>query len=487
MEIGKVADGATESGCNVILYKDMEKTVRAEELVLIKNGGPEAPGGLLLGVLRRGLGKNEFLNPSSYKPDLAYLKYGGEPSSAREVFSFYIAVIGEIVKKGERNSVTINRRIIAPRSPVYVFGSENPLELYLSSDIERVRPLRAFLKDHENWRMSADSYYIPYHVGVYGTTGSGKSWLARHVLIPFYREAGYGIIVLDWSGTDYAPYSMGDVLKLSEISQDQDSVLEYFKELTHGFYENKNVQLAFEDIASEWESIIMNKGNAGELRGEIERRLNEFPSQFEMRKDVEASYRSTLRFILRRITEERLLPLMGRTGVDEVINRAFRGQAIVDMGDLPPEIKLSFFLTLGERIYGMINRGEFQKVAIIIDEAPQYAPFKPEGLQAQTTDLIRDLAALGRKHNLNLTLLSQGVAGEIGINAAIRRNLNTNFYGRLHPLDLSSEGGAAGWLAPYGITTEYLINLDTGNFYFAGLMNPSPVPLLLEFRPMGYD
>ncbi len=480
IEIGKVADGATESGCSVVLYKDMEREVRAEELVIIKNGGYDSPGGLVLGVLRKGLGKNEFLNPSSYKPDLAYLKYGGEPSSAREVFSFYVAVIGEVVKRGDKSAVTVNRRIIAPRSPVYLFNQENPLELYFSGR-EGVRPLRAFLKGHEGWAMPANSNYIPYHVGVYGTTGSGKSWLARHVLIPFYHDAGYSTIVLDWSGMDYAPYSPNEALRLSEISQDPDSVLEYFKELTHNFYDNKNVELAFEDIAFEWGNIAGR--NAGEAHNAVERRLEDFPNHFEMRRDVADGYRSILRFILRRITVERLMPLMGKIGIDEVISRAFKGQVIVDMGDLPSEIKLSFFLTLGGKIYDMINRGEFQKMAIIIDEAPQYAPFKPDGIQAQTTDMIRDLAALGRKHNLNLTLLSQGVAGEIGINAAIRRNLNTNFYGRLHPLDVSSEGGASGWLSPYGITPEYLINLDTGSFYFAGLMNPSPVPLLMEFRP----
>jgi len=52
------------------------------------------------------------------------------------------------------------------------------------------------------------------------------------------------------------------------------------------------------------------------------------------------------------------------------------------------------------------------------------------------------LAATGRKHDLSLTLIAQGVAGEIGIHASIRRNLNTNFYGKIHPLDATGQGGA---------------------------------------------
>jgi hypothetical protein len=55
----------------------------------------------------------------------------------------------------------------------------------------------------------------------------------------------------------------------------------------------------------------------------------------------------------------------------------------------------------------------------------------------KVTEQIKNLATLGRKHKLNLTLIVQGIVGEIGINAVVRRNLHTNFYGRLHPLDAS--------------------------------------------------
>ena len=78
--IGRVADGATENRARLILLKDMENKVVAEELVLIKNGGEENPVNEILSVLREGLGKNEFLSYKSYRPDVAYLRHGGEPS-----------------------------------------------------------------------------------------------------------------------------------------------------------------------------------------------------------------------------------------------------------------------------------------------------------------------------------------------------------------------------------------------------------------------
>ncbi|MEM1986381.1 MAG: hypothetical protein QXQ24_06580, partial [Nitrososphaeria archaeon] len=64
--VGRVADGSTESSARLILMKDFEKRVAAEELVLIENF-VEGKVSRILGVLREGLGKNEFLSASSYR------------------------------------------------------------------------------------------------------------------------------------------------------------------------------------------------------------------------------------------------------------------------------------------------------------------------------------------------------------------------------------------------------------------------------------
>jgi hypothetical protein len=78
-----------------------------------------------------------------------------------------------------------------------------------------------------------------------------------------------------------------------------------------------------------------------------------------------------------------------------------------------------------------------------------------------------------------MVLISQGIAGDIGINAAVRRNLNTQFIGQIHPLDLEE---AMKWVSPYGIRNEHLLYLNPGQFYFIGKMNPSPIPLLISFK-----
>jgi hypothetical protein len=130
-----------------------------------------------------------------------------------------------------------------------------------------------------------------------------------------------------------------------------------------------------------------------------------------------------------------------------------------------------------------MEAGNNLNIALVIDEAPQYAPWEPKGIQDETSEMIKNLAALGRKRMLNLTLIAQGIKGEIGINAAVRRNLNTHFFGRIHPLDAGGEGGASEWLSPYGISADQMLQLKPGRFYFSGAMNPSPVPLLITYKP----
>ncbi|MEM3481173.1 MAG: hypothetical protein QW576_05765, partial [Candidatus Korarchaeum sp.] len=124
--IGRVADDSTEVSASVILLKDLEREVKSESLVLIENG---SSANKVMGILRRGRGRNEFLRRSGYRPEVAYLRHGGEPSSAREIYSFDLIVLGCL----EDGRLRTNRTIIAPGSPVYAFDQENPLELIAGS------------------------------------------------------------------------------------------------------------------------------------------------------------------------------------------------------------------------------------------------------------------------------------------------------------------------------------------------------------------
>ncbi|MEM1582084.1 MAG: ATP-binding protein [Candidatus Bathyarchaeia archaeon] len=482
--IGRVADGATETKARLILLKDMENSVMAEELVLIKNGGENDRINEIMGVLREGLGKNEFLSYTSYRPDVAYLRHGGEPSGVREVYSFAIEPIGVITNEG----IEPNRAIIQPRSPVYLLeDQDNPFEWIIKG--RDVIFSDAFLEGHPSWKIPFDKTFLPYHVGVYGSTGCGKSWFTRYILVPLYRKAGYKVLILDWSGTDYVPLLDNDkVIKISEIALDEESILSYFQDKTFSFGRNDVVKDCFDEFLDGWASKVkeayLNSDNPAEyLYEELKAYIENAASSIE-RKDSRAAAQRVYRRIFRRLKPSDLYPVMGVLSIEELFQEIERKNTLaIDMGGALTEAKLGFFLSLSKHLYGLMESGKNLGLALIIDEAPQYAPWDARGIQAETCEMIKNLAALGRKRMLNLTLIAQGIKGEIGVNAAVRRNLNTHFFGRIHPLDASGEGGASEWLSPYGISANHLLQLKPGRFYFAGAMNPSPVPLLITYRP----
>ena len=489
--IGRVADGSTETFARVILLKGLEREIFAEELVLIKNGGDEEPSNQILGVLRGGLGKNEFLSHTSYRPDVAYMKYGGEPSGAREVYSFSIKPIGVITENG----IEPNLAIIQPRSPVYLLEKEdNPLQWIVKG--KDILWMDAFIEGHESWKIPVDRFYIPYHVGVYGSTGSGKSWFTRYILIPLYVKAGFKVVILDWSGTDYAPYHQNqqnaEVVKIKDIALDEESVLSYFEDKTYNFSGNTAIMDSFDGFVEGWAEKVKkaiktakkeNKNPEEILYEQLKNHVREVVSSID-RKDWKTSAERAEKRVFRRFRAEDLKPVIGTLSVEELLKKLEgKDLLIVDMGGALTEAKLGFFLSLSKHLYDLMEAGEDLKLALIVDEAPQYAPWDPKGIQSETTEMIKNMAALGRKRMLNLTLIAQGIKGEIGINAAVRRNLNTHFFGRIHPLDAGGEGGASEWLSPYGIAPDQMLQLKPGRFYFTGAMNPSPVPLLVTYKP----
>lgn len=476
--IGRVADGSTETSARLILLKDLERSLTAEELVLIKNGGEQNTTNEILGVLREGLGKNEFLSISSYKPDVAYMKYGGEPSSAREIYSFSIRPIGAV--SGD-SGVEPNRSIIQPRSPVYLLeDADNPME-WLAKGKDCVWT-DAYLDGHESWKIPVDKTYIPYHIAIYGSTGSGKSWFTRFILVPLLRKAGYRVLILDWSGTDYVPYYGGKITTISDIALDEESVMSYLKDKAKNFSKNMNLENAFDEAIIGWESTVSKIRDEEKLYYELMNRVKEYIEGNVERKDYQNSALRELSRVKRKLKPSDLKQIMGTKDIEEMIGK-LEDLMVIDMSGVTSEAKLGIFLSLARYLYDVMERGTEVNLALIIDEAPQYAPWEPKGIQSDTTEMIKNIAALGRKRKLCLVLIAQGIKGEIGINASVRRNLNTQFFGRIHPLDAGGEGGASEWLSPYGITADTLLQLKPGKFYFAGAMNPSPIPLLITYKP----
>lgn len=470
VEIGVISSGASEARASVILYDGMEKVVRNESLVVVRNKN----GGDVLAVCRGGRGMNENVRTTSFSPGVAYAKTGRIPSSVKEFYVFNLEIIGVI---GE-NGIEQNKLIIAPTSIVEMFtGEDDPMKYLCKPDL--------FLGHYwaePKWKIPVLKQYINYHIGIFGVTGSGKSYLARYEIIPLLMRAGYNVIVMDWKGSDYAPYS-SHTIPLDKIKVDDATVLRYFSHLTKnfGYYDREEnpVATAVERAlrTTDW------RGNPPEeAREKIllkAKALLEHDAS-SVKRETATLWFNRLEAAFELITEEEIERFLGTIEPWQILTEARDKKiVVVDMSKGEKEQKLAVFYSIARYLKRLMERKQRLDIALVIDEGPQYAPWQPRGLERETTDLIIDLCALGRSYGLSIVILSQGMAGEIGLNAAVRRNLNTQFIGRIHPLDLEEAQKLA---SSYYISPENLLTLPEGHFYFLGRMNPSPTPLLISFQ-----
>lgn len=458
--IGFVASGSRASWCYVLLVEGREDIVAEETFAYVLDRGD-----VVLGVLRSGQGLDENLKIGAYGPGVAYAKKGFAPSSSRRSFTYVFSVIGRV----EGGELRENRLILTPGSPVHIC-IENP---FLNIRGNYVYSARHWEKP---WRIPFDPRGIPMHIGIVGSTGSGKSFLARHVIIPLMNSVGYAVLAFDWHGCDYAPYAGdGGRVSISDVRLNGSVAAAHIAEKASffGFRSGENeicraLQAVLEE-SDDWRGLSL-----PEFRAWVEKKLSSVIDEKKWGRLSPAFQRG-----LSKISDGDWGKILGRLDPAEIIEAArLRGFLAVDMSGFREAEKLSTFLSIAEEIKRRIDGGEKMNLCLLIDEAPQYCPYKTEGLQEEVKDLIRDLAATGRKHNLSLILVSQGLAGEIGVDAAVRRNLNTHFIGRIMPQDRRE---VEDMLGAYHISYESLLRLQPGQFYFEGRMNPFPTPLLISF------
>ncbi|MEM0440687.1 MAG: DUF87 domain-containing protein [Candidatus Caldarchaeum sp.] len=472
-QIGIVASPAGETTASCILQEGMESKITAETLVLINNRN----GNKILAVCRSGTGSNDSLRTSYYNPGVAYAKTGKGPSTAKEFFGFTLVVIGDVTD----GTIKQNKLIIAPASPIYRFQPGfNPMNLFGNSPYS----MGYYAMGEPSWKIPVLAEYIPHHIGVFGITGSGKSYLTRHQIIPLLRQAGYDVLVFDWKGSDYAPY-YDDVLEMGEIQLDENSVYSFLVDrLQHfgGGETGKRIESYLEEIISEGD---WRRETAQQTLENLRQKLRNLitADNTDQRGNISHwghSYLRRAERYLNRLSAQDIEPLMGSATPRDVIEMLRQKHVLViDLSYGAKEQKLSIFLSITGYLKRLMEEKQRLNIALVVDEAPQYCPWNPRGLEELTTREIMGIAALGRSYGLSITLISQGIAGDIGINAAVRRNLNTLFIGRIHPLDVPE---AEKFFATAFVEAGSLLRLPEGQFYMIGKMSPSPVPILLTFE-----
>jgi len=475
--IGIVASGSTVLDADVILAEGEEKSVKAEDLVLINNRN----GNKIMAVTRGGLGSNENLRTSNYSPGVAYARVGRHPSNAKEFYAFGLSVVGEV----SDSKLKENKMLIAPSSEVEIYEEhDNPVRI-----LGLTENTIGYYKDHPNWKVPTDPDYICYHVGVFAATGAGKSLLTRYEIIPFIRKAGYKVLIFDWKGSDYAPY-FSCKYGLSDIGLEDDIVVEYlssamdyFGYFSSAYIEKNQIRDALETVIydGKWRNFGDPEKLRSYLKAEVTAELAGENTDERTGKINQWGRKYIRKFEkhLSNLGAEKLENVQGKTTTAEILEALKQHNvAVIDLGLGSKTEKLSIFLSTAKYLNERMEKKEQLDLAVVIDEGPQYCPFMPKGIETKTMEVISELCALGRSYRLSVVLLSQGIAGEIGINAAIRRNLNTQFIGKLNPLDLDE---AMRLLGQADIDAKYLVLMPVGDFYLTGKMNASPIPLLIHF------
>ena len=271
-KVGIVASDSSEEKAVGLLQEGFESEVRAEDLVLMKN----RIGHQVLGVLRGGAGIDESLKVGTYRPTIAFAKKGGAPSGARETFAFSVQVLGSVLPGS--NGIGKNRTIIAPRSDIMLLeegDKPSPLDIIVGQKEVQWIP-QANYEDRPSWPIPAETRYLNYHIGIFGSTGCGKSFLARFSLIPMFLQAKVRVLVLDWSGVDYAPFYDSKVTRIREAALDEASVVQYLAAKMqhwgyHGTYRSDNEILSqVQDFVGEnWQAKVAAYKSAADLRNAI--------------------------------------------------------------------------------------------------------------------------------------------------------------------------------------------------------------------------
>jgi len=472
-EIGIISSPSSETEAQMVLNEGLEREVKVEDLILIENKA----GNKILAVCRKGIGNNDNIRANAFSPGVAYAKSGRKPSNAKEFYGFKLSVIGDVT-----SALRQNKLIIAPSSNVTMFGAEdNPMRMLGPFSFTL-----GFYKEHPAWPVPINVKFIPYHIGIFSVTGGGKSFLARYEVIPLLRKAGYDVLVFDWKGSDYVPY-FDTVVTFSDIALDDEVAMSYLTSKMDYFgysgdYKYRNsIRDALEDVIYEgkWRQVEVD-----DLRDFLESNVVGIlvSENRDARGNITsygARYIRKFKKYIRKLKAEDFRNILGRMTPEDIVKLAKEKHVVVlDISESGKDEKLSIFLSIAKHLQELMEQKQILNMAIVIDEGPQYCPYQPSGIENETTEIISQLCALGRSYHLSVVILSQGIAGEIGINASIRRNLNTQFIGKIHPLDIYE---AASLLSGLDLDPTFLVSLPEGHFYFLGSMNPSPIPLLISF------
>ncbi len=497
--LGFVLSESTVIGIPIAFFSgEAEIATREEELVLIHDfHHKKAP--LLLGVLRYLRRLEPFLRRYQRVSVIDFPDAIDNVEKLPYTNGIVIPLAELLVDENSEEIIDISRNVTYvpfPGSKVYKIrhgeALVNLLRTLLPAEIE---PL--VLGNHkytEGLEIPLNPRYIPYHIGVFGATGMGKSRLVKVLVDEIVSKTNYAVIVFDHTGMDYTQFYPDSTLESLKIRLDPLTFSTWLvkklrlSEYLVDYIDISVLELFRDYVGSELENIFesINKLRDLEEKREQMNRLHNLLKEKITRtaqklgaKDTTIYKLSILMDIL--VPPEELARIFVREySADQVLDMAFNLKKqneplVIDLSlEETLEAKRSVIASVIEVAWRRIlETREKINLIIAVDEAQNYA-----WRAGRCEEGLARIAREGRKWGFGLIIASQRLAGSISTD--IRANLNTVLFSKL------SQTGDLNEIKQFaditGIEQSDLAQLVPREFYVAGLMNPLRKPIAIRVK-----
>ncbi len=496
--------------------------VSEEEFTIILD---ETSNRLILGVLRNLTAHNPMLREyvsTHFIRNYELLKRPEVKETLDNFISGKVHVLG-VIEFNDNNEIVFTDCKVPPLPGSYVYVLRSPELLQRTFKLDKSIMIGKHV--YSGWEIPLIPDYVNHHVGIFGTTGTGKSRLAV-VLAKELVKQGWHVIIFDHTGIDYVPFFKGEgkVVESCKIKISPEVFANTIRRLSRlGSYYDEYIELAVFDylnIISTDELIeksreVMEEISTSTTRSRQGRLRYNGASREEKNSEEVSLIPETAKVIDRDIEEAResfiksLIKIMKITGArDTSIARAIayirtfippgiflefnrrairpeqivedvlsNGIVVIDLScDRELSIKQAIISSIIETSWSRVKmEGKPLNIVFIIDEARNYVPAREE---PPSKEAIVTTVREGRKWNLAVILVSQRYVGDI--DPDVRSNLNTIIFSNLpSTADLNE---MSRYINLAGIDESSIVKLRQKQFYITGLINPLKTPIMIQVK-----
>ncbi len=514
--LGYVLRGATTHRVRALLTEDGERVVREGMLVTVKSRSQ-----LIVSRVDSLQYESQFFGESDLT---ASIVREGSVDVLAQTLGFYC--VAELTLLGVASPRGLREVDVPPKpgDPVLDLEALSPEALFGVSKHDVVVWIDS-LVGYENFSIPLKLDAMTMHVGIFGETGSGKSYTMGYILEKLSsikvdgREAAFPTIVIDANGDyidifehfqkfrrfgayrevrryvfesshhRYQPHTYTIKLDLDELEPRE--LAELVIAYRFGNLESNELQLHLLSRALEiaremgvsFNRLFLNPRLIDESLDRATRELDVHPQTLRAVRSAISKFRCDLvdRYRMISLGEEHKLD---RSFVEDVTTEPLL--VIMDFSadgspGIPLIVKQLVVAFLAKLVFKTFTtykiRGDQRHLLMVIEEAQNYVPNSrtyPVGFSV-ARDIVSLIATQGRKFGVCLAIVSQR---PLFVDPVVLSMINTWFIHRVSPEDANYISRLCGGLPPS--LEKRLVSLSRGMCIVVGQMNPLNVPLLVK-------